>query len=193
MNLCGTRELQTERLVLRRFTLADAEAMYHNWASDPEVTKFLLFKTHADVGVSQRILAEWVGSYMRGDFFQWALTLKGSGTPIGSMGVLPPAPTLYQEPKVQAMQVGYCIGQAWWRQGYTSEALTAVISFLFETVGVSRVEARHDPRNPNSGKVMKHCGMHHEGTMRQAGASNAGVSDIAVYGLLAEDYFAARS
>ena len=41
MNHCGTRQLDTERLVLRRFVTEDAEAMFRNWASEPEVTKYL--------------------------------------------------------------------------------------------------------------------------------------------------------
>ena len=183
MNLCGTQELRTERLVLRRFRLSDAEAMYNNWASDPEVTKFLMFKPHADVEVSRRVLAQWVGSYCQGDFFQWALTLKGCGTVIGSMG------TVRVDHKLRMAHAGYCIGQRWWRQGYTSEALAAVFSFLFETVGFNRIEACHDPRNPNSGKVMQKCGMRFEGTMRQAGTGNLGICDLALYGLVADDYF----
>lgn len=39
MNHCGTKRLETERLILRRFVIGDAEAMYRNWASDGEVTK----------------------------------------------------------------------------------------------------------------------------------------------------------
>ena len=42
MNHCGTQKLETDRLILRRFTHDDAEAMYKNWASDEEVTKFLM-------------------------------------------------------------------------------------------------------------------------------------------------------
>lgn len=49
-----------------------------------------------------------------------------------------------------------------------SEAMKAVMDFFFEEVEVNRIEARHDPRNPNSGKVMEKCGMKYEGTMRSA-------------------------
>ena len=45
----GTVTLETPRLILRRLTLADAEPMYRNWASDPEVTKFLTWPTHSSV------------------------------------------------------------------------------------------------------------------------------------------------
>ena len=41
MKHLGTKELETERLILRRFTIND-DNMYKNWASDPEVTKYLI-------------------------------------------------------------------------------------------------------------------------------------------------------
>jgi ribosomal-protein-alanine N-acetyltransferase len=56
----GTQPLQTERLLLRPFTPADAPAMYANWASDPEVTKYLTWPTHTCVDVSRMVLADWV-------------------------------------------------------------------------------------------------------------------------------------
>ena len=55
MKHCGTKRLETERLVLRRFTPEDAEAMCWNWASDPEVTRYLTWPAHTDADVSRKI------------------------------------------------------------------------------------------------------------------------------------------
>ena len=41
MNKAGTQKIETQRLILRRFKIEDAEDMYNNWASDPEVTRYL--------------------------------------------------------------------------------------------------------------------------------------------------------
>ncbi len=90
--------------------------------------------------------------------------------------------------KARSVEIGYCIGEKWWRRGYTSEALSAVIRFFFEEVGVNRVYSEHDPRNPNSGRVMEKCGMKYEGTLRQADFNNTGICDTCVYGILAEEY-----
>lgn len=54
----GTKTIETPRLILRRFTLEDAPAMYRNWASDPEVTKFLTWPTHASEEVSRLVLLD---------------------------------------------------------------------------------------------------------------------------------------
>lgn len=178
----GTKTIETHRLILRRFKPEDAQAVYQNWASDPEVTRYLTWPAHADAQVSARVLEEWVRSYEKSDFYQWAIVLKEGGPdPIGSIAVV------HQNEAVAMAHVGYCIGRAWWRRGVMSEALQAVMDFLFDAVGVNRVESRHDPRNENSGKVMLKCGMRYEGTMRQADRNNQGVCDVSYYALLASD------
>lgn len=67
-------------------------------------------------------------------------------------------------------------------------AFTEVIRFLFEEVGVNRIEAKHDPRNPHSGDVMKKCGLQFEGKHRQASKINQGICDVMKYAILKEDY-----
>lgn len=182
MEHCGTKQLETERLILRRFVSEDADAMYRNWASDDEVTKFLVWPTHSDVGVTRQVIEGWVNSYSDEKFYQWAIVPKDNGgEPVGSIAVV------QMKESVSMVHIGYCIGKPWWHQGITSEALKAVIDFCFDQVGANRVEARHDSRNPNSGKVMQKCGMKYEGTLRSADRNNQGINDACYYGLLRED------
>ena len=63
MNHKGTIQLETERLILRRFSMNDADAMFKNWTSDPEVTKFMTWPTHQNVGVSRWVINSWIPSY----------------------------------------------------------------------------------------------------------------------------------
>ena len=67
MNHCGTRTIETERLILRRLEEADAEAIYRNWASDPEVTRFLTWPTHTDINVTKYVLDTWLPLYEQKD------------------------------------------------------------------------------------------------------------------------------
>ena len=67
-----------------------------------------------------------------------------------------------------------------------SEALKAVMDFLFDEVGFNRLESRHDPNNPNSGKVMVKCGMKYECTMQRSDWNNQGICDASWYALLKE-------
>ena len=182
MNHLGTKTLETERLILRPFVTEDAEAMYRNWANDPEVTKYLTWPTHTSVAVSEMVTADWVKGYEKPDFYQWAIVPRELNEPIGSIAVVGAI-----DERVQAAEIGYCIGKAWWHQGIMSEAAKRVTDFLFDEAGVRRVTARHDPRNPHSGGVMRKCGMQYEGTHRSADWNNQGVCDVAVYALLAEE------
>lgn len=179
----GTVRLETNRLILRPFTVEDAPAAYKNWMSDEKVTEFLRWPTHKELAVSKAVINEWVSEYEKNkSFYQWAIVPKGLGEPIGTISVVG------MNERVEMVHIGYCIGSKWWKNGYMSEAFAKIISFLFEEVGVKRIESQHDPNNPASGKVMVKCGLKYEGTLRQADWSNKGIVDAAIYGLLAEEY-----
>ncbi len=181
MQHLGTVTLETERLVLRRFRLDDAQAMYDNWASDPEVTKFLTWPAYKSVEDARNILNLWLPEYEKPDFYQWAIEWKALGQPIGSISVVE------HNDRVESAHIGYCLGKNWWHQGIMTEALQAVLDFLFDQVGVNRVEALHDASNPHSGAVMAKCGMQYEGTLRQSVRGNQGLYDACWYGLLKEE------
>jgi len=182
MKHLGTKKLETDRLILRRFNMEDTDAMYNNWASDPEVTKYLTWPHHKTVEMSHTVLADWTSQYGKDDFYQWAIVLKENfNEPIGSIAVV------HRKDEIEMVHIGYCIGKRWWKRGITSEALATLIKFFFEEVGVNRIELRHDPMNPNSGKVMMKCGLKYEGTYREADWNNQGRCDSAMYALLAKD------
>lgn len=179
MKHCGTQRLETDRLILRRYVNEDATAMYKNWASDSEVTKYLMWQTHSNQEVSQNITNDWVNQYTNDNYYHWAIVLKDNGDePIGDISVV------QMNEETSMVHIGYCIGKTWWHQGITSEALKAVMDFLFDVVDVNRIESRHDPRNTNSGKVMQKCGMKYEGTLRSSDWNNQGICDACYYALL---------
>ncbi len=177
----GTQKLETKRLILRKAAPEDAQPMYENWASDPEVTKFLTWPPHSSPAVSEAVLKSWIEAYESADYYQWMIVLKDLNQPIGSISVVS------KDDQVGKAEVGYCIGRRWWHKGIMSEALQAVIDFLFEEVHMNRIEAKHDPNNPHSGGVMRKCGMKYEGMARQSGWNNQGVCDIACYSILREE------
>jgi ribosomal-protein-alanine N-acetyltransferase len=183
MEHLGTKELDTERLILRRFTINDAEIMFNNWANDDIVTKYLSWTSHKHINVTKNIIETWIQNYKKNDFYNWAIILKETNEPIGSIGVV------RQLDEIKMVEIGYCIGKKWWNNGITSEALNILIKYFFEEVGINRIEARHDPENKYSGKVMEKCGMKYEGLMRQSGINNLGIRDRICYGVIAEDYF----
>lgn len=179
----GTKKLETGRLILRQFTIKDAEAMYNNWANDPEVTKYLMWPHHKNIEVSKNVIADWISHYDENDYYLWAIVLKENGDePIGSISIV------HKDDNIEMVHIGYCIGKKWWNQGLTSEALSSLVKFFFGEVNVNRIESRHDQRNPNSGKVMMKCGLKYEGTHREADWNNQGRCDSLMYAILAKDY-----
>ena len=163
MNKPGTQQLETHRLILRRFRAEDAEDMFRNWASDPEVTRYLTWPAHGSVEITRMVLADWISRYDDGSFFNWAIVLKETGEVIGNI-----AAVSVFEP-LETAELGYCLGRAFWGHGIMPEALRAVNVWLLETAGLRRIIAHHDVNNPKSGRVMAKAGMTFEGILHSAG------------------------
>lgn len=183
LSLIGTQKLETNRLLLRRFKKADAQEMFANWANDPDVTKFLTWKPHGEVNVTRKVIARWVESYSEPDFFHWAIVLKEEHKLIGNISVI----SLCENDR--SCEIGYCMSKMYWGRGVMTEALRSVIAFLFTQVGMNRIQARHDTKNPASGRVMQKAGMLYEGTLREAKMRPDGTFyDLSYWAVLKREY-----
>lgn len=150
----GTKSIETLRLILRRFKPEDAEDMFNNWASDPEVCKFLLWGPHRDLDTTRKRIMNWVNNYDMNHSYVWAIELKSKNMAIGSISVE------WANDSSRACEVGYCIGKAYWSRGIMTEALRAVMHYLFYEIGYEHIQAKHDVLNVASGRVMQKSGMH---------------------------------
>lgn len=182
LNHQGTKELETERLILRRYTIDDAEVMYKNWACEDKVTEYLTWPTHSSVEVTEAVLADWVGRYKNPGYYHWGIVIKETGKLIGDIAVV------HIDEKTEAATLGYCMGSKWWGRGIMPEAGKAVSGYLFEEIGFNRIAAEHDRNNPKSGRVMQKMGMQYEGTLRAAGYCNRGIIDKVCYSILKDEY-----
>ncbi|MCL2153635.1 MAG: GNAT family N-acetyltransferase [Oscillospiraceae bacterium] len=181
MNHQGTIRLETNTLLIRRFEESDSEAMFLNLYNNAEAMRYLPWDPHKNIEETCEHLIGYIAAYERKNFYAWAIVPKPLNEPIGFIDTV-------IDNTINAVKVDYGIGKPWWHNGYTSSALALVISFLFDMVGVNRIYATHDPRNPNSGKVMEKCGMIYEGTLRQTRYRKGEYSDRAMYAILAEDF-----
>ncbi len=181
MNKVGTQTIETDRLILRKFRLEDAEDMYANWASDPEVTRFLTWQPHPNVDATKSLLSDWIQRYEDGGYFNWVMELKETGKAIGNISVVK------LKENTETADMGYCMSRAYWGKGLMPEALRAVMDFLFDVVGVNRVAACHDVNNPKSGRVMDKAGMKQEGILRVAGRNNLGICDEVWHAMIRSD------
>ena len=110
----GTKTIETERLILRKFTADDLSAIFHNWTSDEKVTEFLRWPTHKSIDITKRVLESWLLEYEKPDFYQWAIIPKEIGEPIGTISVIE------LNEKTEKVHIGYCLGSRWWHCGFTS-------------------------------------------------------------------------
>lgn len=180
MNHMGTREIVTDRLLLREFKESDYKNMYKNWASDDRVSKYVLWDTHKSEDVTKERINNWVSKYENPSVYNWAIELKEINEVIGNISVVRGDDNKF------SCEIGYCIGSSFWNKGFTTEAFNAVIEFLFKEVGFHRIYAQHDLKNKASGEVMKKCNMKHEGTLRDAGFRNDSFYSLALYAIINE-------
>lgn len=184
MKQLGTKELETERLLLRRFVIDDAQKMYDNWASNPNVSKYVMWETHKDVNETKTLLEEWVKSYESNETYKWVAEIKDTKEIIGSIDVVSKKLLKYG-----ACEIGYCYGEPFWNKGYGTECLKAVIKYLFEECDAEVIYAKHLTQNPGSGKVMQKSGLKYEGTLRNRYVDPDGIrNDLLSYSITKNEY-----
>ena len=159
MRHLGTKKLQTERLILRRFTSDDYKDMFNNWASDSTVSRYLPWNAHKDEKETQALLQKWVEEYKNADNYNWCIEYEGRA--IGNIGVVA------FDKNTKTAKTAYCIGTSFWGKGIVTEGYKAVLEFLFCKVGISKISTSHDIRNIGSGRVMEKCGLKEVRTEKQ--------------------------
>lgn len=183
LNHIGTQIIQTDRLSLRSFKMSDAEQIFNNWAKDPKNVEYLSWQAHKNVEETGKILSQWLELYNNKDYYRWCITLKGTNEVIGGIDVIKIIENR------STCEIGYVLSKRYWNRGIMTEALAAVINYLFTKVGFNRIQLRHSIGNEASGKVMRKCGMQFEGVLRQYGLRNTGEHcDSAIYSILKEEY-----
>ncbi len=175
-------ELESERLLLRRMRLDDAEDMFA-YASDPEVTRYVLFETHRSIEDSRTFLRFAAEGYERGDFCGWGLVLKASGTFVGTCGM-----EADQATEQARAEIGYVLAREHWGRGLMPEAVRCMLRFCFGRLGLNRVEARCIAENTASARVMEKAGMTYEGTLREQAYIKGAYRDMKIYSILRREY-----
>jgi ribosomal-protein-alanine N-acetyltransferase len=151
--------LETERLLLRSRTMEDKNDIFE-YASDPEVTQYVLWPTHRSIEDTISFLESSPKNFAKRESIGFAIELKETGKMIGDCGFL------RIEPKHHRTEIGYVLNRNCWSKGYMTEAVQELIRFAFQEMGMHRVAAICDATNIRSSKVMERCGMSFEGTLR---------------------------
>ncbi len=149
----------TARLAGRKPRLDDGPALFNSYASDPEVTRYLAWRAYERLEPLNAFLRECVANWEKGSgHLPWLLCLKGTDTPIGSIGV-----TIEGDKAV----FGYALARKFWGHGFTAEALKYLVDWSLAQPSLYRAWAFCDVENPASARVMEKAGMTREGILRR--------------------------
>ena len=142
--------LETERLVLRRPTLADVKAI-SRLADDRRIAENTRRLPHP-------YLQDHAVEFVRGiaqDKRETVFLIESNHTPIGMVGVD------WREPEMP--ELGYWLGVEYWGQGFATEAARAVIDFTFEEFDVEQLTSGARVANPASRNILEKCGFQWSG------------------------------
>lgn len=172
--------LETERLVLRPYSLADARRVQEicgDWA----VASTTLAVPHPyPDGAAEQWISTHADNFRLGIEVTLAITLKPGGEVIGSV-------SLSINKSHRRGELGYMVAKQHWNRGYCTEAARAMVVYGFNGLGLNRIQAMHFPFNPASGRVMQKLGMTREGLLRQYVCNRGGFADLYLCSILRAD------
>jgi RimJ/RimL family protein N-acetyltransferase len=149
---------ETERLVARPPTLADAQIVFEQYASDPAVARFTQWLPHRDVSETRGFIERCTRCWTDQSAFVWALWSKGDASFAGFLE------TCHDR---TSATLGYALVRRHWHQGLMAEAVRPVVAWLLSQPEIYRVWAFCDLENTGSARVLEKVGMQREGVLRR--------------------------
>jgi len=174
-------ELTTERLTLRKMMVIDTEDMYA-YAGRTDVTKYLTWYPHSDRTYTREYLQYLGNRYAAGMFYDWAVVYEPDCKMVGTCGF-----TSF-DCAADSAEVGYVLNPEYWGKGIATEALTRVLRFGFEELGLHRIEGRFIEENERSRHVMEKVGMIFEGIHRESMLIKGNYVNIGVCAILRSEW-----
>lgn len=174
-------ELQTERLLLRKVSMQDAEDMFA-YASDEDVSRYVTWNTHQSMEDSKGFIRFIEQQYDNGGVAPWAIEDKESGRMIGTVDFV------FWKPQYQIAEIGYVLNKDFWGKGYMTEAAGKLLRFGFGKMDLIRIQACCCVENIGSQRVMEKIGMTYEGTHRKAAKIKGVHWDLKKYAILKEEH-----
>ncbi len=175
-------QIETDRLLLRKFRMSDLEAHYRHITSDPEVAKAMLWQANPDPAHAETVLRRILSSCDTPNRYRWAIVRKEDDAFLGTVSLL------RLDEAERSCSFAYMLGKAFWNRGYMTEALKAVLAFAFTQIGVDRVEADHFADNPASGTVMAKAGMTQVGFLPERYKKDGIRHDAVLYRITKEEW-----
>jgi [ribosomal protein S5]-alanine N-acetyltransferase len=148
----GPREIVTARLLLSEPRPGDAREIFAQYASDPEVTRFLAWPQHRSIADTEAFLAFSASEWQRWPVGPYMIRSRDDQRLLGGTGLAFESATVASS--------GYVLAKDAWGHGYATEALAAMID-LARSVGVRHLYALCHPEHRASSHVLEKCGLIH--------------------------------
>jgi len=172
-----TPTLRTNRLLLRPFADADADALFA-LQSNAVVLRYWDAPAWGERSQAERFIAVCKQMEQEGSGVRLAIERATDGVFIGWCCLVK------WNPDYRSARIGYCLDDAAWGQGFATESAGSLLQWGFDTLDLNRVQAETDTRNGASSRVLEKLGFVREGMLREDCVVNGEVSDSWVYGLL---------
>jgi len=147
----------TARLILRRPRAEDAPLIFATYAQDPEVVRYLTFRPHRTLQDSHDALERFEQAWRSGKSYSWLIFRRDREELIGAISAR----------EDQGINLGYLLARPFWRQGFMSEALGAIVEWAFSNPSIFRVWAICDLENAASALLLERNGFQREGILRK--------------------------
>ena len=144
---------ETKRLTLRRATDADIPAIFE-YASDPEVTIYLVWKRVSEEDAVRDYLVKSHNNWANGSEYTWFIAERDDDRVIGAIGA---------RLRGAEAEIGFVLNRKYWGRGYMTESASAVINWLQRLPTVARISATCDVENYRSARVLEKLGLAREG------------------------------
>ena len=178
----GTNIIETERLILRRFEYSDDEAMLKYWVADEKIQSLYSEPVYTTKEAVKGLLDKYIGSYENDNYYRWAVIEKNCGECIGQIAYF------LVDSKNHFAEIEYCIGSAFQRRGYATEATKAIIAYGFDKINLHKVQICTKTINQPSKRVIEKCGFTYEGTLRDYFCMNGEYVGRLYFSILRSEY-----
>jgi RimJ/RimL family protein N-acetyltransferase len=180
----GLPVLTGKRVTLRELRMSDAASLFAMLTTE-EVARFISPPPTTVEGF-ERFIAWTIRQRAAGTYACYAVTLHGFDTAIGIFQVRE------TEPGFNTAEWGFAVGSPFWGTGVFEESAELVLEFVFERIGVHRLEARAAVRNGRGNGALVKIGAVHEGVLRKSFVRNGQYLDQVLYAIVEDDWRASR-
>lgn len=179
----GTKTIETERLILRRFEYNDSKTMLKNWIADEKIQSMYSEPVYKTLDEVNDLLDKYISSYEKEDYYRWAIIEKASNECIGQIAYF------LVDNKNHFAEIEYCIGSQFQRKGYATEATKAIINYGFEKINLHKVQICTKTINAPSKSVIEKCGFTYEGTFRDYFYMNGEYVGRLFFSILRDEFY----